>query len=656
MIRKVSTPIVNTPNDKKTLPVGEDPTDIIIFDGNFNDGTGNISNNATTLDLSNADRDIKNVLNEYTQANGGDYKKTYNELVRQLKASSNNDEFVTTTINRILKAFDNQYDKNDNPTYSHYKSVASNNIDVLKEFLSTPDSEYVKHAICGPIHEFGMKLLNDAGYNACVISGDYLDKEDNKGYHYALLYKLGDKKYVLNNYGNNQKIDADNIVDATKKAMSSYNNKLLTFGNVSIQGSEKGETYLEYFPKDEALFGEKIDKNTNSNILKDNKNVKNFIDYVNGPIQYTSKKSMSIGAEKNYTSQLVGFSVKNESNGFTHSNQQKFDLTIGTKNTTSKYFDKAKDKAIDAKYQIQNNKFQFTNEVILSDLDLQKNERTKCYFGPSINALIKDNKELLASGKSTKIPETNRPVFYFDHILKSDIKTLSINSEFKKFYNINTNNNNLKITPWVGVGLNAYGTKVKSSLIEGEDKITDNIASGDGRLKAGIGAYAQYKTGNLNINANASINAIEDIALTNPSIQTFILKSGKLKEVSFGANYKNEKNNFYGNIDYARVNVPNVYNKNLLNSEIGVNTENFANSKINTSFYAGYNQNSANLDMSSMKENIEKEKKYYVGARAQKNTKFGSISAGVEYDKYIQGFKLGKNQGLSANVSLIYNF
>lgn len=655
MIRKVSTPIGNIPNDKPLTP--SDPTkpdDIIIFDGNFTDGTGDNSGskNTTTMDLTNKSQDIKEILNDYTKANGGDYKKTYNELVRQLKENSSNEEFVTTTINRLMNCFDQQYDKNDNPSYGNFKSIAATNEEIFKTFLTSPDSEGIKHAMCGSIHQFGMNLLNDAGYNAGVISGDYLESNDNKGYHYALMYKLNDKKYVFNNYGYNAIVQADNIVDATKKIMSDYKNILTTFGNISIQGSGNKETYLEYFPKDEALFGEKIDKNTNLNILKDGKDVKNYVDFkAEQQKSLFNTKNLTFNAQKTANSQLT--SVDIEKNNVYKNRQQNFDLTFGTKNTTSRYYDNAKDKAIDAKYQLQNKKLQFSTEVIGSNLTLEKNTRTEVQtidrFKNTFD-IVFNNKHLPSKN------QTESPKVYQNNILQTNIKTLSIHSDLKKFYDVQTNNDNLKITPWVGASLNAYGTSTTSSITQGDVKtIEDNILSGDCRLKIGTGAYAQYKKQDLTLNANASIQKTGDIVLNNPSKQLFTIKGGNTEEVSFGANYKTGKSNLYGNVDFAAVNVPHLYNKTLLNTQIGINTQN-TNKTLNTDFYAGMTQNSANLNMTSIKENIEKEQKYYIGARLEKKTKFGSIGAGVEYDKYTQGFKPGKNQGLNANASLVYKF
>lgn len=683
LIGKINTPIVPLSKDKKIKPADVTPTEVGILplnsqpgnlkpikpepvapapdkivpitDGNFIDG-GDTTTPAPTLDLTNKSNTLKNILIDYTNANGGDYNKTYNELVRQLKENSNNEEFVKNTINRLLNTLDDQYDKNDPATFLNYKKIANTNVDVLKTYMTTPDSEYIPHALCGSIHEFGMKLLKDAGYDAGVIAGNVL-KQDDTGDHYTLLYKMKDKEYIYNNYGDSVKVYADNMLDAAKRVMSSYENGFTTKGNISIQGAGKGETFIKYYAQDEALFGEKIDKNTNTNILKVNKDVESFAKFDNADKKFhpEDKKTIIYGAEKNINHQLVNFSLKNENNGIENNIQKQFNVQVGTKNTSSKYYDKANDKAIDAKYQLQKNNKQFSAEVIGSDLNLEKTTQTVNSIGIIVKMTNKDPNSLSPTGKGI----TNtivRKEFVENNKLTNNIQTLSTNVGFKKFYPIKTYNDDLKVTSWVGAGLNAYGTRVKSSISNNGEKFSNLTYCGDGRLSLTAGANAQYKIGNLNTNATASFQQIGDAAFNNASEQLPMLKQGNIKEVSFGADYKIGQNTIYGNAQYASLNSKNLYNKTILNTTAGFNTQNIANSGINVNAYAGYEQNSANLNMSSVKENIENEKRYYIGTIAEKQTKFGSIKAGLQYDKYLEGFKEGKNKGLSANVSLIYKF
>lgn len=685
LIGKVNTPIVVLPKDKKAKSVDQTPADvkplplnpqpvkpdlikidpmaptpkeiIPIIDGNYTDGSGDTTTTPkSTLDLTNKTNTIKNILIDYTQANGNDYNKTYTELVRQLKENSNNEKFVTTTIDRLLGSFDGQYDKKDGELSYGFKKIAGTNEEVLKTFLTTPNSEAIPHAICGSIHEFGMRLLNDAGYNAGVIAGDSLN-DGNEGSHYTLLYKLKDKEYIYNNYGESVKVNADNIVDAAKRVMSAYENKFTTKGNIAIQGTGKGETFIQYYAKDEALFGEKIDKNTNRNVLIDNQDVKSFIDYKNTQKKYNpaESKTVTYGAEKNINHQLVNFSVKNENNALFNSKQEQLDIQAGTKQTSSKYYDKANDKAIDAKYQLQKNNTQFSAEVIGSDLDLEKTTQTVSSVGVIVKS---DNKidDMLSPKAKEGLNKIIHKEVVKNNILTNNIKTLSANVELKKFFDIDTNNKNLKITPWAGARLNAYGTEVKSTIAVNDYKNDHTTYCGDGRLSLSAGANTQYKLGKLNLDATASFQQIGDITLNTPSEQRPMLKQGNIKEISFGANYNFGKSNIYANTQFASLNSKNLYNKTVLNGVVGFNTKNIANSGINATVYTGFEQNSANLNMSSVKENIENEKRYYIGTTAVKQTKFGSIGAGIQYDKYTEGFKEGKNKGLSANVSLVYKF
>lgn len=685
MIEKVSTPPVVLPktnkpksvdsnsSEVKPLPIIPKPCDpkpkedILIGNINYFDGSDNSNNttntdtetdtntNNNTLDLNNKIYTIKDLLKEYTSKNGNDYKKTYNELVRQLKENSNNETLVRNTIERLLGTLNGQYDTKEAES-SSCSNIANTNEEVLKIFLNTPDSEPIPHAICGPIHEFGMKLLNDAGYDAAVLGGEKLDG-DNGG-HYTLLYRLKDKEYIYDNYGFSVKVQADNMIDAAKKVMSDYKNQFSTQGNVSIQGKDKGATYTEYFAKDEALFGQKIDKNTNRNILIDNQNVKNFMDYKNTQkkYNYTESKTITYGVEKNLNSQLINFSLKNENNSLLKSKNEQLDIQAGTKQTASRYYDKANDKAIDAKYQIQKNNVQFSSELIASDLNLETTTKTLTSIGTIVKTKNENPDPQSPKGKG----ESNQIIYkevVENNKLTNNIKTLSTNVEFKKFFDTDNDNKKFKITPWAGARINAYGTRVKSNIIYKDQAKGNDVSYGyDGRISLAAGANAQYKTDKLNLKANAEFQQIGDAAINNLAQQKLILKQGNIKEISFGADYKFGKNTISGNASFANLNSKNLYNKTILNSALSFETKNIANSGITTTVYTGFEQNSANLNMSSVKENIENEKRYYVGAEAEKETKFGSIKAGVQYDDYLNGFKPGKNKGLSANLSLIYKF
>lgn len=681
LIGKVSTPPVVLPKenkpksadsnstDVKPLPIITEPFapqpkgDIVIENSNYTDGSNESNDNTdtntnnNTLDLSNKVYTIKDLLKEYTSKNGDDYKKTYNELVSQLKESSGDEKFVRSTIERLLGSLNGQYDTKEAESSSR-SDIAKDNVEVLKIFLNTPNSDPIPHAICGPIHEFGMKLLNDAGYDAAVLGGENLSGD--KGGHYTLLYKLKDKEYVYDNYGSSVKVQADNMIDAAKKVMSDYENQFSTQGNVSIQGKDKGATYTEYFAKDEALFGQKIDKNTNRNILIDNQDVKNFMDYQNNTQKYTflQSKTITYGVEKNLNHQLVNYSIQNEHNSLFKSKKEQLEIQAGTKQTASRYYDKANDKAIDAKYQIQKNNVQFSSELIASDLNLEKTTKTLTLKGYAIEQLL-NNPDMVGSNAKSALSESflSDEDLYNNNRLKTNLKTLSTNVELKKFFDVDTNNKNLKITPWAGVRINAYGTRVKSDIIYNDYSKNDDVSySYDGRIGLAVGANTQYKIGNLNLDATASFQQIGDVAVNNVAQQKLMLKQGNIKAVSFGADYKFGKNTISGNAAFASVNSKNLYNKTILNSALSFETKNIANSGINATVYTGYEQNSANLNMSSVNENIEKEKRYYIGTIAEKQTKFGSIKAGVQYDKYTEGFKEGKNKGLSANVSLIYKF
>ena len=75
--------------------------------------------------------------------------------------------------------------------------------------------------------------------------------------------------YTLNDYGERiDNIEANNLVDAAKYVYSRTSD-LASPGIVMLQGVKNGETYVEYYPKKETVFGEKIDKN-GTLALKDN--------------------------------------------------------------------------------------------------------------------------------------------------------------------------------------------------------------------------------------------------------------------------------------------------------------------------------------------------------------------------------------------------
>ncbi len=125
--------------------------------------------------------------------------------------------------------------------------------EILANVLSQPEGERLTGWVCSNIHDLGMRYMHKSGMEAAIVSC----KQNMGAGHAILIYKSGDGKYTFMNYGHASEVDAKNMVDAVCKLQSS-DSSLMSNGTICFV--DENGSYCKYALKDDALWGDKIDK------------------------------------------------------------------------------------------------------------------------------------------------------------------------------------------------------------------------------------------------------------------------------------------------------------------------------------------------------------------------------------------------------------
>ena len=125
--------------------------------------------------------------------------------------------------------------------------------EILSHVLSQPEGERLTGWVCSNIHDLGMRYMHKSGMEAAVVSC----KQNMGAGHAILIYKSGDGKYTFLNYGHASEVEAKNMVDAVCKLQSS-DSSLMSNGTICFV--DENGSYCKYALKDDALWGDRIDK------------------------------------------------------------------------------------------------------------------------------------------------------------------------------------------------------------------------------------------------------------------------------------------------------------------------------------------------------------------------------------------------------------
>ena len=185
--------------------------------------------------------------NEYKS--GVSTHEIYTKLKQEVLSHKNNPEYIELIIANLLNDIEyNLYDSK-----QRHENIGNTAEEMLNTMLNVKDDEELKGFVCSNIHEFGMRLLNDCGMNAVVLCGKAYKGEA----HATLLYQRPDGKYVHTNYSESLIIDAPSIKDAAKAV---YKNSMHLESYGWLTFIDDNGSYQEYALKDEACWGEELDK------------------------------------------------------------------------------------------------------------------------------------------------------------------------------------------------------------------------------------------------------------------------------------------------------------------------------------------------------------------------------------------------------------
>jgi hypothetical protein len=514
-------------------------------------------------------------------------EKAYEMLCDNLSTSEKED--VKKFINDYLRKAGSAYD-DDAP----YKKVADENYQVVEKFATTPPYTAVENAKCGPIHESASKILNDAGYASSVISGISEDKTKTGEGHATLLYKVGDT-YTLNDYGERiDNIEANNLVDAAKYVYSRTSD-LASPGIVMLQGVKNGETYVEYYPKKETVFGEKIDKN-GTLALKDNlKAISDTqIDLTKGfPFKTEQNESGKISVDANVSkesSKTLYAAIANyqKAKGVNYNHN----IVAGTQqNDAGLSFDTSSDKAV--KYSMDINKKDKNNlsaDLIYSDFNAQSNLLNELEFKRDTN--IKT--------AAMKISDTH--------------------------YNKLFGKDNLSVNAIVNAKVEGFGTAVKTDASRINFEQGMSATQCDFRLQAGVGSQIKYADDNFKINAGVLASKTFDQAFNNNSEQKFMLSPGFQVAKSVEGEYKNDKVQVYASASNTTSNTI-ARKDNLTSLNAGVNVSENNPVKVGANVNAQYERIQSNLHLNRFNETLNNQSDLSFKAGVHKT--FGGLKANV---------------------------
>ena len=216
--------------------IGSDTYRVDIVNNNFTGYNYDRANGGISLD------DLRMVYKDC-----GSIEETYKALKNHINVMKELPETMQSTINLLLHDFRNLYDSN-----LTKKDIGTTQEERLKNILETPKDSELSGFVCTDMHGFIMETLHDCGIEAGIINGML----DDHG-HAVLIYKIGDGKYVYNNYGTATTIEASNIKSALKEV---YKRTPQLFSTGKLEFATTNESHSEYLLTEEAAFGNEIDK------------------------------------------------------------------------------------------------------------------------------------------------------------------------------------------------------------------------------------------------------------------------------------------------------------------------------------------------------------------------------------------------------------
>ena len=194
-----------------------------------------------------------NDLRQLYKDNGGDVSQVDGKITDYLSDNKDNSDIVRKFMsNFLLGTKEGYYDSNKNTN-----GFGNTTEEILSNLLSAPEGEVLPGWVCSNIHDLGMRYLHKANFESAVVSC----KSQYGAGHAILLYKSGEGEYTFMNYGSSEVLEAKTMKEAVCMLQK---NKSELMSNGTICFVDENGSYCEYALKDDAVWGEKIDKSSHN--------------------------------------------------------------------------------------------------------------------------------------------------------------------------------------------------------------------------------------------------------------------------------------------------------------------------------------------------------------------------------------------------------
>lgn len=353
----------------------------------------------------------------------------YGNLKDLIIENKDNPIAIDSVVSNLLNAFNDFYDHN-----LDHKKIGNNTVEMLETIFSTPTGESLSGFVCLEIHEVVANLLNDCGINAAVVAGSM----GGEG-HATLIYQREDSKYVFNNYGKSYLVEQPNVKDAIRSIYAKS-------GSLESRGYlEIIDNYREFILKDDAAFGNEIDKrdyNSKSvfnneiadgssiNVNINNSNLNNGNITLNAVYRHNNNMSSSLGLE-----------YKNNKNGYMFDRSQstgiKYELNTKQRNV---FFN---NKIL---YSNIRGTIQPSNTYTLTDSYMEQREQTIkeefTEFGNVIESLFNEGNGIISTNPEFHVymPTNSNTTIEQNHNVILYRGELGIESNIMKTNNSSTDN------------------------------------------------------------------------------------------------------------------------------------------------------------------------------------------------------------------------
>ena len=226
--------------------------------------------------------ELFNVYNMKERVENGESVKSICNDLRTfiLQNKDTNPDLVQYAIAQLLGNCQDFYDEGTDNIFhaSGYnrEHQGDNSEEILGKVLDVPVGEQLHGFVCTTISEFGMRLLDECGIPAVMLSGIN---------HTTLLYQRSDGKFVQSNYSHSYTLNAPTIKDAAREV---YKRHLALDNNGYIYFVDNHGSYQEFALKDEAMWGDELDKRDYnsegvfSHEMADNSSLSGNINYSGG--------------------------------------------------------------------------------------------------------------------------------------------------------------------------------------------------------------------------------------------------------------------------------------------------------------------------------------------------------------------------------------